>query len=187
MRATRRSILAGTPALIVGILALGSDANAASASRIAADSAHALRTLYATDAKARELGKRAKAILVFPKIVKAGLIVGAQSGDGALRMGGRIVGYYNISAASFGLQAGAQTFSYAMFFMTDSALKYAQDTDGWAIGSGPSVVVVGRGAGANVNTTTLDKDVYSFPFGQRGLMAGLEVEGSKITHIHPDT
>ena len=119
MRTTRRSILAGTPALIVGILALGSDAKAASASRIAADSAHALRTLYATDAKARELGKRAKAILVFPKIVKAGLIVGAQSGDGALRIGGKIVGYYNISAASFGLQAGAQTFSYAMFFMTN--------------------------------------------------------------------
>ena len=127
----------------------------------------------------------AKAILVFPKIIKAGLLIGGQSGDGALRMGGKTVGYYNLSAASFGLQAGGQTFSYALFFMTDSALDYLQKSDGWSIGSGPSVVVVDKGAAASMTSTSITQDVYAVPFGQRGLMAGLGLEGSKITHIHP--
>ena len=141
--------------------------------------------LYAAQTKARDLGKRAKAILVFPKIIKAGLLIGGQSGNGALRADGKTIGYYNISAASFGLQAGAQTFSYALFFMTDSALNYLQNSDGWAIGSGPSVVVVDKGAAASMTSTTLSQDVYAFPFGQRGLMAGLGLEGSKITRIQP--
>jgi lipid-binding SYLF domain-containing protein len=145
----------------------------------------ALQSVYASQVKARDLGKRAKAILIFPKIIKAGLIIGGQSGDGALRAGGRTIGYYNISAASFGLQAGAQTFGYAMFFMNDSALKYLQDSDGWSIGSGPSVVVVDKGAAASFSSTTLSQDVYAFPFSQHGLMAGIGLEGSKITHIRP--
>ncbi len=124
-------------------------------------------------------------MLIFPKIVKAGLIVGGQSGDGALRVGGRTIGYYNISAASYGLQAGIQTFSYAMFFMTASSLDYLKKSDGWAIGSGPSVVVIDKGAAANLSTTTLSQDVYAMPFGQRGLMAGIGLEGSKITRIRP--
>jgi lipid-binding SYLF domain-containing protein len=100
-------------------------------------------------------------------------------------MGGKTVGYYNLSAASFGLQAGGQTFSYALFFMTDSALDYLQKSDGWSIGSGPSVVVVDKGAAASMTSTSITQDVYAVPFGQRGLMAGLGLEGSKITHIHP--
>ena len=144
-----------------------------------------MQNLYAAQPKARNLGNKAKAILVFPKIIKAGLLIGGQSGDGALRMGGKTVGYYNLSAASFGLQAGGQTFSYALFFMTDSALDYLQKSDGWAIGSGPSVVVVDKGAAASMTSTSITQDVYAVPFGQRGLMAGLGLEGSKITHIHP--
>jgi lipid-binding SYLF domain-containing protein len=185
MGRTRRSILIAVPALLVGTIMQSPHAQAASGKQISADADRALRTLYATQVKARDLGKRATAILVFPKIVKAGLIVGGQSGDGALRVGGRTNGYYNISAASFGLQAGAETFSYAMFFMTGAALKYLQDSDGWSIGSGPSVVVVDKGAAASLTSTTLTQDVYAFPFGQRGLMAGLGLEGSKITHIRP--
>ena len=144
-----------------------------------------MQTLYAAQPKARNLGNKAKAILVFPKIIKAGLLIGGQTGDGALRKGGKTVGYYNLSAASFGLQAGGQTFSYALFFMTNSALDYLQKSDGWSIGSGPSVVVVDKGAAASMTSTSITQDVYAVPFGQRGLMAGLGLEGSKITHIRP--
>ncbi len=123
--------------------------------------------------------------MVFPRIIKGGFIIGGQSGNGALRVGSKTVAYYNISAASFGLQAGGQRFSYALFFMNDAALQYLENSDGWAIGSGPSVVVMDKGAAASMTSTTLTKDVYAFPFGQKGLMAGLGLEGSKITPIHP--
>jgi lipid-binding SYLF domain-containing protein len=185
MNRTRRSLLVGLATLAGGTVVQTGTAQAASAHQISRDADQALRALYAAQPKARELGKRAKAILVFPKIIKAGLIIGGQGGDGVLRIGGRSAGYYNISAASFGLQAGAQRFSYALFFMTDSGLKYLQDSDGWSIGSGPSVVVMDKGAAASLTSTTLTQDVYAFPFGQHGLMAGLGLEGSKITRINP--
>lgn len=183
---SRRSLLLVITTGLSGLVATSRSVHAAaSARRIDHDVDWALQALYSSQLKARELGKRAQAVLIFPKIVKAGLLVGGQSGDGALRVGARTVGYYNISAASYGLQAGVQTFSYAMFFMTASSLNYLKNSDGWAIGSGPSVVVIDKGAAASVNTTTLSQDVYAMPFGQRGLMAGIGLEGSKITHIRP--
>jgi lipid-binding SYLF domain-containing protein len=182
---TRRSWLTAAAAAIGGSVVAAPAAHAASAWRINHDADQALGLLYRAQPKARDLAKSARAILVFPKIIKAGLIVGGLTGDGALRVGGKTAGYYNISAASFGLQAGGQTFSYALFFITDSSLQYLQNSDGWAIGSGPSVVVVDKGAAASMTSTTLTQDVYAFPFGQRGLMAGLGLEGSKITRIHP--
>jgi lipid-binding SYLF domain-containing protein len=145
----------------------------------------ALQQLYASTPKAAALGTKAQAVLVFPKIVKAGLMVGGQSGSGVLFRGGNVAGYYRISAGSFGLQAGAQTFSYALFFMTPPALAYLQKSNGWSIGSGPSVVVVDKGAAKTMNTTTVGHDVYALPFGQHGLMGGLGLEGSKISPIHP--
>jgi lipid-binding SYLF domain-containing protein len=186
MNKSRRSLLA-LPVGLLGVAALQPTAAfAASARQISNDADHALRSLYAAQPKARDLGNRAKAILVFPKIIKAGLVIGAQGGDGVLKVGGKLVGYYHIAAASFGLQAGAQRFSYAMFFMNDDALQYLQKSDGWSIGSGPSVVVVDKGTAASMTSTTLSQDVYAFPFGQRGLMAGLGLEGSKITRIQPN-
>lgn len=133
----------------------------------------------------RSLGERAKAILVFPQIVKAGFMIGGQTGNGALLVNGNATQYYNISAVSFGLQAGAQAFSYALFFMSDQALQYLQSSHGWAIGSGPSVVVLDKGAAASITSTTLSQDVYAVPFGQQGLMAGIGLNGSKITRIYP--
>jgi lipid-binding SYLF domain-containing protein len=147
------------------------------------DAGTALQTLYAHAPKAFGLAKKARGILVFPKIVKAGFVVGGQNGQGVLYEKGKAVGYYRISAGSFGLQAGAQTFGYALFFMTASSLDYLKKSDGWAIGSGPSVVVVDKGAAASTTSTTLSQDVYAFPFGQKGLMAGLGLEGSKISPI----
>jgi len=155
------------------------------AGQIDQSAAAALRRLYATEPRARELGGRARAVLVFPRIIKAGLLVGGESGEGVLWVRGRVSAFYRLSAASFGLQAGAQSFSYALFFMTAPALSYLQRNNGWAIGSGPSVVVVNRGAAASVTSATLTHDVYAFPFGEHGLMAGLGLEGSKITRIHP--
>jgi lipid-binding SYLF domain-containing protein len=160
-------------------------AYAASASKINREADEALRKLYASEPKAHDLSRHAKAILIFPRIIKGGLIVGGQSGDGVLREGGRAKGYYNISAVSLGQQAGGQTFSYAMFLMTSKALDYLNKSDGWQLGSGPSVVMMDKGAAASMTTTTLTQDVYAFAFGQHGLMAGLDLEGSKITKIRP--
>lgn len=188
---TRRGLLArhalpGGLAILAAALALEpKQAEAASASQIAQNARVALQQLYADEPHTRTLGQRSRAILVFPKIVKGGFFIGGQTGDGALLVGGSAVGYYNISAASFGLQFGAQVFSYALFFMTDSALNYLKSSDGWSIGSGPSVVVIDKGAAGSVTSTTLTQDVYAVPFGQQGLMAGIGIEGSKITHIHP--
>jgi lipid-binding SYLF domain-containing protein len=184
MIATRRILLGTVPALAVGVAA-GSQAMAASARQISSRADQALRHLYGLDPKSRELARRAVAILVFPRIYKGGLIVGGQTGDGALFVQGRPEAYYNISAASFGLQIGGQTFSYALFFINQSALDYLRKSDGWALGSGPSVVVLDKSAAASIDTTTLTQDVYAIPFGGRGLMAGLSLEGSKITRIHP--
>ena len=159
-----------------------SQARAATAAELNADGRAALSRLYAQSSKAAQLGRSARAILVFPKIVKAGLVVGGQGGEGVLLVGGKPAGYYKIGAASFGLQAGGQSFSYALFLMNDKALNYVRKNE-WAIGSGPSVVVMDQGKAMSTNTTTLRKDVYAFPFGQKGLMAGLGLEGSKIKQI----
>ena len=83
------------------------------------------------------------------------------------------------------LQIGGQDFSYALFFMTDGSLDYLKKSDGWSAGTGPSIAVINKGAGAEANTTTLSHDVYAFPFGQKGLMADLTLQGTKITRIHP--
>jgi lipid-binding SYLF domain-containing protein len=158
-------------------------AGAATAAELNASGQAALNRLYAQSDRARRHGRDARAILVFPKIVKAGFVVGGQGGEGVLFVRDKPMGYYKIGAASFGLQAGGQAFSYALFLMNDKALTYLRKSDGWAIGSGPSVVVVDKGAAMSTTSTTLAKDVYAFPFGQKGLMAGLGLEGSKITQI----
>lgn len=155
------------------------------AQQLARDAREALARLYAVDVKARELGAKARAILVFPRILKAGLVWGGQGGEGALIDNGQVTRFYRIAAGSFGFQAGAQTFSYALFFITSSALDYLSRSGGWSVGSGPSVVIVDKGLAKSITTTTLTQDVYAIPFGQRGLMAGTGLEGSKITEIHP--
>jgi lipid-binding SYLF domain-containing protein len=160
---------------------------ASSASDITRDSNAALQQLYASNPEARHLAKRAKGILVFPAIVKAGFLVGAQYGSGgALFKNGRTAGYYNILAGSYGLQAGVQSFSYAMFFMDNDSLNYLNRSEGWEVGVGPSIVVVDKGMAKSLTTTTAQSGVYAFIFGQKGLMAGLGLQGSKITRINPN-
>ena len=146
----------------------------------------ALAKLYETVPAAKELAKNAKGILVFPKMVKGGIIVGGQYGEGALRVNGQTVAYYKSISGSFGLQAGAQSFGFALFFMTDKALEYLEKSSGWEIGVGPSLVIVDKGRAKNLTTTTLHGDIYAFIFGQKGLMAGMGLQGTKVTRFNPE-
>ena len=145
----------------------------------------ALAKLLAESEAAKNLSKVAKGILVFPTVKKAGFMVGGQRGEGALRVAGKTTGYFKTTAASFGLQAGGQKFSYAMFFMTDGALEYLKKSDGWEVGVGPSIVVVDEGAARALTTSTAKESIYVFFFGQKGLMAGLGIQGSKISKFEP--
>jgi len=163
----------------------GQPGDTASAAEIDQSARQALQRLYDSTPSARNLASRARAILVFPGIVKAGFIGGAQYGKGALLERGRTTGYYNLVAGSYGLQAGVQTYDYALFLMSKSALDYLNSSKGWEVGVGPSIVVVDAGVAKTLTTTTAKDDVYAFIFGQKGLMAGLGLQGSKITRINP--
>ena len=184
MRALIRAtgfVLAFVMAVTVGGTRL---AMAADASLIERDADAALTALFEKTPAAKDLATRARGILVFPNIVKAGFLGGAQYGEGTLRKSGKTAGFYNIAAVSYGFQAGVQTFGYAMFFMSDSALNYLDKTDGWEVGMGPSVVIFDAGMARSATTTTMKDDVYAFIFDQKGLMAGTGLQGSKITRIN---
>ncbi len=143
-----------------------------------------LERLYATTPEARELHARSKAVLVFPDIFKLGLIIGGSGGNGVMfSPGGKVLGYYNATSLSYGLQAGAQEYSEAMFLTTNKSLEYLDKSDGWSVGAGPSVVVVDSGMGKDYSSTTLRSDVYAFVYSQSGLMAGIGVQGQKITKL----
>ena len=148
------------------------------------DAAAALRSLYEGSPAARALGAKAAGILVFPNIVKAGFLFGAQFGEGTLFQGGRKVANYRSVAGSYGFQAGVQTFGYAMFLMTNAAVQYLDRSSGWELGVGPSIVVVDVGVAKSLTTTTAKSDVYAFVFDQKGLMAGVGIQGSKITRVN---
>jgi lipid-binding SYLF domain-containing protein len=173
--------------LIIGAMfaVAGQAALAAGAAELARDANAALQKLYATAPAAKALGPKAHAILVFPKVTKAGLGVGGQFGEGALLKGGKAVGYYNTAGASMGLQAGAQQFGYALFFMNEKALAQLNKAEGFEVGVGPSVVVMDEGMAKSTTTTSMKDDIYAFIFGQKGLMAGLGIQGNKITKINP--
>ena len=160
-----------------------SSAVAASAAEINRDVNRAIELMYAKDPNTRKLAERAKAVLIFPRIVKAGFIFGAQYGEGALREKGKTVGYYNSIAASYGLQAGVQSFGYALFFMTAAALTYLDNSGGFELGVGPTITVLDQGASQAFTTSTLQSDIYAVFFDQKGLMAGIGVQGSKISRI----
>ena len=144
----------------------------------------AIADLNKTYPEAKTLARDAKGVLIFPSIVKAGFMFGAQYGEGAMRgPRGKKMGYYNTVAASYGFQAGVQKFGYAMFFMKDSAVKYLEESGGFEVGSGPSVVVLDTGTAKSLSTTTARSDVYALFFDQKGLMGGLGLQGTKISRI----
>ncbi len=180
----RRQTLAFLPAL-AALPLLARPAEAATRREIDAEVISALATLRGME-NARPLFAGAHSILVFPRILSGGFIVGGQYGEGALVRGHEIQGHYRIAGASFGLLAGAQSAGIAMFFMNEAALTALMVADGWEIGTGPSVVALDQGVQANMTSTTLREPVYSITFGQRGLMAALALNGSKITRFRPE-
>ena len=158
-------------------------ASAADRATLERDARAALQTLTASVPAAKSLSTDAVAVLVFPKITKAGLGIGGQYGDGVLFRQGKAAGFYNTKGASYGLQAGAQRFGYAMFMMNEKAVAALGANDGFEVGVGPSVVLVDQGMGKTMTTTTAKDDIYAFNFSQKGLMGGLGLQGNKITRL----
>ena len=171
--------------LLSTITLLPCTGRAASAAELARNARAALNSLLSSNPAARAAAAKAKAILVFPRIIKGGFIVAGQHGDGALLVNGKAVGFYTTVAGSYGFQAGLQKFGYAMFFMTGSSLNYLHNSGGWEVGSAPSLVVVDTGIARSLSTTTLKKGIYVFFFNQKGLMGGLGLQGTKITEYTP--
>ena len=180
-----RTLLLIVAATLAPVMMLGfaNSAAAATASDLDSESQKALSDLYRTNPTAQKVGSQAKAILIFPNIVKAGLIFGGGYGEGELTMNGAVDNYYNTITGSWGLQAGAQSYGYVVFLMNDKAVKYIHDSKGWEFGVGPTVVIVNEGVAKNLSTTSLKDDAYAFIFGQQGLMAGVSLEGTKISQI----
>jgi len=180
-RGVHGALLAGTAAALLGgappIAFASGDAD------VEKDAARALGTLYRQNPTAAAIGKQAKAILVFPKIVKAGLVLGGSYGEGVLMQGGRVTAHYNSVSASWGWQAGAQTYSYVLFLKSEAALRHMDEAKGWELGVGPTVAVVNEGVARNLSTQTLKDDVYAFFSDQQGLMAGVSLEGTKVTRL----
>jgi len=186
MKRMQAAVLAIILITAISYLFMPASASAASKSEINREVTAALKQLYASNPTAKVIGKKAVAVLVFPSITKGGFIVGGQYGVGALRKGGKTIGYFNTVAGSWGFQAGIQKYAYALFFMNKEAMSTLKDRKGWELGTGPHIVVVDAGLAKSLTTTTLKDDVYAVIFDQKGLMAGIGLQGSKITRITPD-
>ena len=171
-------------ALLLAALALVPlAARAASAAKIDARVAGALGELCKTSAAAKELVGRARGALVFPRVIKGGVGIGADCGEGALEVGGQTVAYYNLASASVGLQLGVQQQSVVILFMTDPALAKFRDSKGWKAGADGSVAIANLGAGESIDTETAQKPIFGFVFSNKGLMYKLALEGAKIMKL----
>lgn len=176
----------GLALALAALVSMGTieNAKAATAADLNKEAELALDKLYRTNSVAKEISEKAEAVLVFPSIVKAGLVFGGAYGEGVLMEDGKVNHYYNSVTGSWGLQAGAQSYGYAVFLMNDKAVDYLKESHGWEVGVGPTVVVVDEGVAKNLSTSTLKEDAYAFIFDQSGLMAGVSIEGTKITEIN---
>lgn len=181
----RRSMIQvlGITAATLALTSFNGQAVAASAEDLNKDAAQALQSLYKTSPLAAELSKRAKAVLVFPKIIKAGLVFGGSYGEGTLNKANGTTEYYNSVSASWGWQLGAESYGYVVFLVSDKAVRYLEESKGWEIGVGPTVVVVNEGIAKNLSSSTLKDDAYAFIFDQQGLMVSVSIEGTKISRI----
>jgi lipid-binding SYLF domain-containing protein len=180
-----RSIMLATAVATMGIVSTSAfeRAIAATAEDLDRDADQALQTLYKTTPAAEALAKQATAVLVFPNIVKAGLVFGGAYGEGELKQGSKVDGYYNSVTGSWGYQAGAESYGYAVFLMSQKAVDYLHSSQGWEIGVGPTVVVMNEGIAKNFSTSTMKDDAYAFVFNQQGAMASVSIEGTKISKI----
>jgi lipid-binding SYLF domain-containing protein len=161
-------------------------ATAASVEELNRDADQALQMSCRTNPTAAAIGKSARPVLILPNIVKAGFVFGGVYGECVLKQGSKIDGYYNSFTGSWGLQAGAQSYAYVVFLMSDRAINYIHESHGLKIGTGPTVVIVNEDIAKNLSTSTLQDDAYAFIFDQQGLMAGISIEGTKISRVNPE-
>ncbi len=177
-------------AAVLGVAVVAStvpagEARAAAAEVIDAKVNIALNSLLSDSPAAQALAEKAVAVLVFPEIIKGGFGFGGQYGEGALRRNDATVAYYNIASASFGFQIGAQSYSQVLFFMTEDALRYLDQSKGFEVGADANVAVMNQGMNVDATSSTIQDPIVGFAFGQKGLMAGATFEGSKITRFTP--
>jgi lipid-binding SYLF domain-containing protein len=180
----RRITLAFSVIGILGGAPLPAAANDASdRAAIDRDVNNAIANMYKSVPGSKELAAKSKGMLIFPSVVKAGVVVGGQYGKGALRVQNRTVAYYSTAAASFGLQLGAQERSMAFLFMTNDALSRFEKSNGWDAGGDASVALLKQGANSAINLSTENHPVVALIYGNTGLMADLSLEGTKVSKL----
>ena len=170
---------------LIAIIALvfATAASAASKQEIDAQVRETLGQFQKQTSAGHELAQKAAGMLVFPKVIKAGIGIGGEYGEGALLIHGKPVAYYNIASASIGLQLGAQARSEIVLFMNEHALGNFRSSKGWKAGVDGSVALATLGAGGSIDTETAKKPIIGFIFSNQGLMYNLTFEGSKISKI----
>ncbi len=156
---------------------------AASREEINAGANDAMKRFYQEVGAGKELAGKAQGILIFPSVLKAGIGIGGEYGEGLLRIKGRTDGYYSTAAASIGLQLGMQSKTVMILFMTPKALSDFKKSEGWEAGVNGSVALATLGAGGQLDTKTLSQPIIGFVFGNKGLMYNLTFEGTKITRL----
>jgi lipid-binding SYLF domain-containing protein len=183
MNKSRRAVSLGLLSVFATVGA-AQRTQAASAAEIDADVDVALSRFYRHVHGSRQLVRKATGVLVFPTVIKAGMGIGGEYGEGALRIHGRTVAYFNTISASFGFQLGAQARSVIILFMTNEALDQFRGTDGWKVGVDGSVAVVTVGVGGSIDSNRITSPIVGFIFDGKGLMYNLTLEGSKISQIY---
>lgn len=174
-------------ALAGGAIALAVSTGGASAAQTAAELSAAVQktiaSCYETVQTCKEFGNKASGMLVFPEVTKAAVGIGGEYGEGALVIDGKPVGFYSTTAASIGLQLGAEQRSQIIMFMTDETLKQFQASDGWEVGGKAGVTVIDTGMSGKIDTKSFNEPIVGYIFGEKGLMADLSFEGQKISKI----
>jgi len=183
MKVRMRTTLAAVALLFAGLVA--HRAEAATAAEIETQVNAALKRCYAEVTGCKELANRAKGMLVFPEVTKAGVGIGGSYGVGALRVGGKTHGYYQTTSASIGLQLGAEKHSEVILFLTEQALSDFRASSGWEVGGDAGVAVIDQGASKDIDTLSGKEPVVAYIFGEKGLMGSLSLEGSKIEAYEP--
>jgi lipid-binding SYLF domain-containing protein len=180
----RHSLIAITTALILTSLFAHQTVHAASAKEINIKVDSALRLFQKEVSGGSRFLNNAKGVLVFPDVIKAGIGIGGEYGEGALRIGGKTVDYYNTAAASIGFQLGGQVKTVVIVFLEQRALNDFRQSDGWKVGVDGSVAVIEWGVGEDINTIDISDPVVGFVFNNKGLMYNLTIEGSKISKLY---
>lgn len=173
-------------ASMIAVMSIAGVAHAASKEKIDRRTNEALAEFREEISGASDVLAKAKGVLVFPSVKKAGIGIGGEYGEGALRVGGTTVAYYSTASASIGFQLGAQARTQILVFLEESALNKFRASDGWEIGVDASVAVITLDAGGQIDTTQLNQPIVAFVFNGKGLMYNLTLEGSKISRIHKD-